>query len=653
MHENDLNRVKFYSKDDLAGPHQLSKRQHILRETTQTSYSDINDIFELYNIKKYLDNELYLKCWSTVDIADFKQKAIEYAKVIGQFISRIDDNNVIECYERTLRCYVDTFWELVNNHSAFKKVSKANFQKILSNEPSAIHKILTHRKLVEFYDKEIKEFLLTYSKSAEILLAIYEVQDDFRKEKKFIPQTLTVEEKENIISRYLDSSDANFNFIGLIKNARNRSDFKISDKIRLKAKRLHVTETQKFFADNSGMKYGVTISFPEGSKKIKDCVTDDNLIFHYSYSLDFIKENNDPYLLFENFKYLFEFLDNQNRINLVNKEKQMGNFERLIGVHSQNSYRGGIVFSLSQIRSQGQLVGYNKVLGELNSSLENILLFVFTKAFQDKYNFAPNARFLIPSSTNSYFEKVRLLAPEFESILKQFKLFIEDGGIDFELLEISSLPTSIKDIPSLNKDKYVYFNEDNKEMFGCSNLFFSDQTLLAYIEPFKEKQYENFFELLLNEKVRFDDYEDYQKPEINYLIEKGSISVDNDGFIQIENPIRLLILKDLYDNEFASLYCYPIDFQKEARQMATEGIIHFDSSLFSKPEQAYFNYFLNKSEYTNGLDLRNSYLHGTQASPEEIQKHEFAYFTYLKLIVLAMLKMEDDLYISNALKNEP
>jgi hypothetical protein len=73
--------------------------------------------------------------------------------------------------------------------------------------------------------------------------------------------------------------------------------------------------------------------------------------------------------------------------------------------------------------------------------------------------------------------------------------------------------------------------------------------------------------------------------------------------------------------------------------------------LFSKPERDYFNYFLNKSEFTNGLDLRNSYLHGTQAKPDEIQKHEYAYFTYLKLLILTFLKIEDDLIIYKAVKN--
>ena len=109
-----------------------------------------------------------------------------------------------------------------------------------------IHEILIHKKIVNYYDNEIKEFLLTYPLSAEILLSIYEVQHDFTKKEKFLPNSLTVEEKETIISNYLDSDVVNYNYLGLIQNARTRNDFKISNKTRLKAKRLHRSETEKF-----------------------------------------------------------------------------------------------------------------------------------------------------------------------------------------------------------------------------------------------------------------------------------------------------------------------------------------------------------------------------------------------------------------------
>ena len=52
-HDVDLNRVVFYSKEDMAGNHQLAKGESILRSEEQTAYTDINDILEIYNIKKY------------------------------------------------------------------------------------------------------------------------------------------------------------------------------------------------------------------------------------------------------------------------------------------------------------------------------------------------------------------------------------------------------------------------------------------------------------------------------------------------------------------------------------------------------------------------------------------------------------------------
>ncbi len=649
MRKSDLNRVVFYSKEDLAGGHQLRKAEPILRVETKSEYSDINDVLELYNIKKYIDNKLFFDDWTHEEVVAFKSKVTEFGKIIGRFMGNINDSNVFDLYNSTLRNYTSSFWELVDSQHTYKRISKENFESILSNEPHLIHTILTHKNIVNKYNIAIRDFLMAYSQSAEILLSIYEVTDDLKKNNKVLPKSLNIENKEAIIINYLDSNEMNLNYIGLIQNSRNRNDFRISDKTRLKAKRLYKKETEKFFADQGGMEYGVSIGFLENMTVPKDGYADDNLTAHYTYSLDFIKQYNSPYQLFQNFKYLFEYLDNQNRINLVSKRSEMRLLERIMGVHSQNEYRGGTSFSLSEMTSQGQIFGYNKIIQNLNNSLEEILQFVFSSIFQERYSFANNARFSLPTA-KTYFEKIRLLAPEFESALKQFKLYVEDGSIDFELLQISSSPSTIKDIPSLNSKKYLYFNESNQTMVGCSNIFFSDQTLLAYVEPYKDDKYSTFFDLLANEEVKFENYEEHQKPRLNYLIEKEFIEVDKNGYVQMTNWNRVLILKDLYDNEVGSYYNYSLNFQEEADRMASDDIIYFESSLFSKPEQAYFNYFLNKKEFTNGLDLRNSYLHGTQANPEETEKHEYAYFKYLKLIFLALLKIDDDLNIYNVIE---
>ncbi|UKB81293.1 hypothetical protein [Chryseobacterium sp. MEBOG07] len=644
MHKTDLKRVIFYSKEDMAGGYQLSKGENILRNNTKIDYTDINDIIELYNIKKYFDIGMYLNKWSQEEIHNFKEKVNGYKKIIGKFIANINDENVIDLHEETLYGYVDSFWELIDNLNGFKRISKANFKIILSNEPYLINIILTHKNLVNYYDAEIKKFLLTYPKTAEILLSFYEKEDSFQQKKIFLPKSLIVEDKEVIIENYLDSNDTNLNYVQLIENVRNKSDFKIKDKTRLKAKRLNKSETEKFFLGNKGIKYGVTVGFKEGIDKIKEGSIDDNHTVHYLYSSDFIKQYNDPYSLFVNFKNLFEYVDEQNRIDLISKKNDIDVYERIMGVRSQNEYKFGRIFFLSEMTSEAQIHAYSKMLSLLNISLETILQSIFTNVFPEKYNFANNATFSIPTAISN-FEKVRFLAPEFESLLKQYKLYVEDGIIDFELLQISSLPSTIKDIPSLNDNKYIYFNEECDEILAYSNLFFSDQMLLAYVEPFLEKKYTTFFDLLANEKVKFNSYHEHQKHQLNYLIEKGLILVDDDGFLQITNIPRIFIIKDLRENEAGSYYHYPPDYQQEVQKMISEDMIYFHSSLFSKPEQAYLNYFLNKSDFTNGMDLRNSYLHGTQATPDHTEKHDHAYLIYLKLIVLALLKIDDDLAI--------
>jgi hypothetical protein len=650
MNNSELDKVVFYSKEDISGPLNLLKGECLLMADIKTNYTDINEVLELYNLKKYFDNNLYLKSWSKADIDNFKLKVSEYGKIVGRFMAEVNNNNFLHLYEIVTRDYVHSFWELVNNQNIFKSISKIRFQELLKNEPNLIHEILTHKKIVEHYDLEIKNFLLTYSQSAEILISFYEEKEEFITRKMYVPKRLTKSEKETIISNYLDSRDVNFNYIRLIQNARNQNEFKISDKTRLKAKKLYKSKSDLHFGSGKGTEYGVSVCFPINAKKNKDFFIDSDFTINYTYSLDFIMLNNDPYSLFKNFIDLFEYVDVQRRINLVSKKNNMGLIERIIGVHSQFDYRIGTEFNLKVIASQLQIGGYYKVLIDLGLSLETILLQVFTFTFPEKYGFASNARFSIPTATSN-FEKVRLLAPEFESVLKQFKLFVEDGIIDFDLLQISSNPTSIRDIPSLNKNKYLYLNKDNKEVLNCINLLFSDQTSLTYVEPFKEKKYTTFFDLLKEEKVKFSHYEEYQKAGLNYLIEKGLLYVDSNNFIQILCKTRIIILNDLFVNEVASFHRYSLEFRQEVEKMKTEKMIYFDNTLFSKPEQDYFNYFLNKSEFTNGLDLRNSYLHGTQAIPDEIQKHEYHYLTYLKLLTLVFLKMEDDLIIHKVIKD--
>uniref|UniRef100_UPI00094CDCE3 hypothetical protein n=1 Tax=Moritella viscosa TaxID=80854 RepID=UPI00094CDCE3 len=577
-----------------------------------------------------------------------------YRTFIGGVISKNYDRKVLIYHKKIVLNYVKSFWELINNQRQFKKISPDKIEQILIQKPNQIKIILRHKLLVERYNNVLRDFLLTYQQSAEILLSVYEVEKNFNHVDLFLPKSLTRQEKENIISDYIDLENCNINYLPIIQNAKKTNNFYISDKIRLKAKRKHQEKSSNFFDEKTNrslINYGVSISYLDNTYKIKECKLE-NGVAHYTYSLDYIKNNNQPYCLYLNFKLLFEYVDHQNRINLINKYSQIGVLERIIGLRSKSEYCGGMSFKMSEMTSQAQIFTYSNVLSTLDNSLEKILQFTYNSVFYENYGFAENANLTMPTTNASALEKVRTLAPELESILKQYKLYVEDNHIDFELLQMSSSPSSMKDIPSLNENKYIYLDTNNQEAINSTNLFFSDQTLLAHVEPFREKCYRTFFELLKNENnIYFYNYEEFQTHELNYLLEKNYIFIDQCERIQVSNKNRVLILEDLHENEVASYHHYHAEVQEEVMKMSEEGLIYFDSSLLSKPEQDYFNYCLNKSEFTNGLDLRNSYLHGTQANPSETNLHEQSYLLYLKLLALILLKIEDDLLINKHVAN--
>tara|TARA_R110002167_G_scaffold366458_1_gene598024 strand:- start:5824 stop:7785 length:1962 start_codon:yes stop_codon:yes gene_type:complete len=647
MYQPDLRRVVFYSKEDLTGPGHLKRGESILNAQNDNIQLDVNDFLERYHIKKYLDNKLYLNHWTTTDILTFKSRSDEYMLKLGRFFSRIDSENIEEIYQKILHNYVDSFWEIVNNHNVFQRISNEVFVKILGKEPHLINIILKFKGIVSHYDSTLRNLLVDYDLSAEILLSIYEIKHDRPIEKKFLPNSLTLQDKEQIILDYLDSDDPNLNYIGLILNAKHQNGFQLSAKTRLRAKHLNKKLISNLFQNQNGLRYGVTVAFSENIPNVIDGFVDDNHIANYRYSVQFIRENNEPYTLFQNFKYLFDYLDEHGRINLIGKKSRLGGLERFMGIRSKNEYVGGTSFSLSEMTSQAQLSGYDKVLDDIDVPLLKVLQDIFTVEFQKIHNFPENARFSIPRANNSAFEKIKILAPEFESSLKQFKLFVEDREINFELLAISSLPVAIKDIPSLNESKYLYLNEKINKVKQYTSLLFSDQTLLAYVEPYREKHYRNLCEILSNEEINYENYEEYNKPQLDFLVNEGLLMLDKDSNIIMKNFHRIMIMKDLYENEFGSFYHYPDSFQREAKKMMEEKLVYFESSLFSKPEQSYFNYYLNKSEFTNGLDLRNSYLHGTHGKADNDEVHESVYYMYLKLVVLAFLKIDDDLLISN------
>ncbi|MBM4764690.1 hypothetical protein GNT69_20760 [Bacillus sp. B15-48] len=483
--------------------------------------------------------------------------------------------------------------------------------------------------------------------SAELLLDKYEVERNHNPEAIYFPKELIAQDKETILLNYINSSNTNLNYLSLIVNIKSTSDFTISDRTRLKARKRVEEQENQLFNKDSGTYMETSVTFLDSHEEVVKQEVDGQR-WAFSYNSRWIKDNNDFHTLMNNFIFLFEFVDLQMRVTLVNKPQEMGIFEQHVFMRSKNSYTIGVAFQQKDILSKLQIVGYYKELTKMGIRIEGIVEWFFKSYIPEEFNIT-GFRIKMPSEHSLFIEKCRAILPEMESVLKQFTLYVEDNSIDQELLQMSSGHLLYKNVPSLLEKKYVYgTGEDFKQ---ATYYFFSNQCMLSYVEKIGSK-YHNFFDLLMNEEVSVNDYLHYHGQDIEWLIKHKYIEINSEGYIKIYDINRLYILKDLFTNEVINYWRYPLKLREKLDDMELCGVAEFESSLFSRPEQDYINYYLNKSSFNNALDLRNRYSHGTQPSGDDSEDiHELNYMIFLRMFIMIIIKINDDfcIYTENKL----
>ncbi|WP_430109284.1 hypothetical protein [Paenibacillus sp. B1-33] len=635
-----MNRIKYYSINDLLNGRNLRKCKALLHEydDNRREVQGINDMIELYNIKKYFDNKVYLVDWTADIITNLETIISKHFGIVARFIKTINNDNLLRTYNEIERIYKDDFWELIDKFKAYENVTFDYFQEFLSTTNVLLRELLKCKNITNHYGEIIRDKMLYDSSSAELLLDKYELKHLREPQPMYFPKELTNSNKETIITNYLDSEEPNLNYVRLIASIQSSKDkLEISAKTLLKAKRKAEELEKHYFEENAGMPIETSVSF---SKKQDEEVklTFEGQIISASYSSKWIEENSDFPTLLNNFIYLFEFVDLQMRSMLVNKISEMGVFERYIFTSSQNAYTIGCAFERKNILSLLQMSGYYHQLFSIGIRLEEVIEWFFEEYLLAEFD-AHNFKVKMPSTNSLFLEKCTNIMPALESVLKQFILFVEEGHIDFELLEIRSEHLIYRNIPSLVNKKYVYGLGD--EFNYLMYLFFSDQSSLGYYEK-SDKSYTNFFELLTEEKLILSEIEDYNVTKVEWLIEHEYLKIDEDGYIVFKDEHLVLLLYDFYMNEVVCYWKCSEYKRKLIDGLERRNVIEFESSLFSRQEVDYINYTLNKSQFNNGLDLRNKYSHTQPNIADDEGIHNENYLIFLRLFILAVIKINDD-----------
>jgi len=462
-------RVKYYPPTDLFFGHNLSKIEVI--EIPNFEVIDINDAIEFFQIKKYLDTETRCKTWSDESYEKYKTKCESLLTLTKRFFNQINDDNIINYYNNVELGYRSDFWVLFDNCKLFNKIKNKKFEKLINEEKISPHDLFLHKNIVRKYGNELRNYIIQNEYCIIILLHVYE-QDYTDNENLILPTELTGEDICNYIENYIDGEHPNANHLRTIIDMHYTKQFPITDEIRLKAKRRYEKELENISQTGISILHSVKISFNSDQEKEMISTHNDHE-FSISYSTKWLLETLDYPSILNNFIFLFEFVDTpQMRCSHVNKISQSSVLERILASKSSRVYPHNLAFDFSNGIASMQTHAYYDFLAKQNIRLEDVIKWFFTEQIQAEFG-CSEIRLSMPSPDSTYAEKCSSIITAFESILKQYSLYVKNGEIDFDLVAISTTPMLFSNIKSLVKDKYIYGVGDDYKRLSLKNIGFS------------------------------------------------------------------------------------------------------------------------------------------------------------------------------------
>jgi len=625
-------RIKYYSNHDLSVGLFL-ERAEVLTETFDVNKEcDINDAIELYNTIEILNSGVKLMKWSEQKAESLRKKSWLFHPIVSAFFGNINEQNVEKMLDEVDLTYTDDFWVLFSKYKLYERISEKCFYKLLQHR-FAIQHILVHKDLVEHYDTILADYIRSTDSCAKLILNHYlsDCKDGYH-----FPKSLKLVDYEQILNQYVSSDLANPNYLKLIENAQSSKDFPVDDKLRLAARKAYDLRLEKLAGQATPTEMAVSVKFDDLPEP-KAIQQKGPFQYELAYDIKWIDDNLDYPTLLNNFLYLFEYIDLFWRSNLVSVRSKISALEKLIGVHGNKDYPKGAVFEELEMMSSVQMYAYYEVLKKRNVWLEDIFKWYFEEYILEEFG-AGGFTFNPPSRNTSYVEKCRTLASEMDGVFKQFQMFIEDGAINRELFEMSSKPVSFSSLKSGIQWKYAY--RQSEELQREEFCLFSDQSHLTYTEQYGST-YHCLYDLIASETLQISDFQEYQKNDIRWLIDRGTIILDSEGVLEADRN-RTALLKDLYDHDVICLqYCKSIKGLVD--RLLKSGDLRCGNTLFSEPESNYLNYKLNKSEFSNGQDLRNMYSHSTYPKDEQTQLRD--YMELMKVMVIVIMKIQNDLLL--------
>lgn len=155
-----MHRIQFFSVEDLASGYYLSMLEQRLLDISAKDSTDINDLLELYNIKLYMDHEMYLKTWDETKKKWLKEQTKVSDDQIKSFFLGINSKAIVTLFDTVIFQYHAHFWTLIDELNVYKNIQGESISKIINTHPYELRNLLQLKRLVEKFANVIKNYCL-------------------------------------------------------------------------------------------------------------------------------------------------------------------------------------------------------------------------------------------------------------------------------------------------------------------------------------------------------------------------------------------------------------------------------------------------------------------------------------------------------------
>lgn len=634
-----VERVHYYSDYDMSIPMHIERMADVVRSYEEGNQPDgINDYLEMYHIVQFIEHGKYPQDWDENKIAAIKQ----YKGKVAAYFSHLQSNDLPVIFGEIERGYESSVWQIINQFKIKGLITENGLREILKEKNWLLKDLLEHRWIVEQNQILLTALLKENDHTAEWLLEQYVEEDRFWQHRDlYFPKSLTGTDKDTIIRNYVNSDKANLNYVRLVLTTKRSADFPLHPLTIKAARKKEKALNEAIFAMGAVhvASYGVALTV-EQSAPAKERKVDDEGRTMFVYNKKFIDDCKDATIIYY-CGQVFEFTEEYGFITLISKDAETDAFEKVTGLHARNAYDLDMAFRMRENMSYLQMQALECALLDTDRNIEGVIKAFYEDFLKTEYGYK-GLSLTLPKHDDSLILKIRSLAIEMDAVAHQYDCYVNYGSIDKDIVELTP-PQKLTETKSLLSHRYCILNRDNTDVWYLIYLFFGSQSMLFFVESCKDAHFRNYYEFLENGiEVKYEDYENYQRPDIDRLLEKGYLVKDEKGILRCVKMREVRLLKHLYEYGACSYWGYPKEERMILDDMVSKGWISLDNHLLSPAERDYFSYYLNNEKFTNGPAIRNNYAHGTTPSYSE-EKHKKNYFQLLVLFVLLLLKISEDL----------